>query len=188
MGILLVPMALSQMKHVPLFLLFVCIFSFSYLPSLAAESLELRVDKWVHLPEGDEDGPSLQADWKGKVIYLYFFQAWCPGCHSSGFPTLRALLDIYGDNEGIRFAAVQTVFEGFHTNTADAAREIVKRYDLQSIPVGQSGLPGKDSKVMRDFKTRGTPWTVIINPEGEVIYSGFHLDVVQGKQIIEGLF
>lgn len=175
------------MKQFPFFVVWAFFVSFFGGTTVFAESMELQVDEWVHLPDGLDQGPSLKTDWEGKVVYLYFFQSWCPGCHSSGFPTLKALLNTYEDQENIRFAAVQTVFEGFHTNTPEAAQEIVERYGLHSIPVGQSGTADARSKVMRDFKTRGTPWTVILDSRGEVVYSGFHLDVEKGKRIIEGL-
>ena len=148
---------------------------------------ELREVTWVNLPEGRKQGPKLREEWKGEVVYLYFFQSWCPGCHSSGFPTLKALSEEFGDREGIRFAAVQTVFEGFGTNTEEAARRIVKKYGLQKMPVGHSGARGKDSRVMRDFQTRGTPWTVVIGKDGVVRFEGFHLRVEEGKKLLAKL-
>ncbi|MEO0509569.1 MAG: TlpA disulfide reductase family protein [Verrucomicrobiota bacterium] len=151
------------------------------------EAPELKVDSWVHLPQGMETGPTLKKDWAGKVVYLYFFQSWCPGCHSSGLPALRSAIDTYGDNDQVRLAAVQTVFEGFYTNTEDAAIEIVERYQLESIPVGQSGTRESASKVMIDFRTRGTPWTVIIAPDGEIVYSDFHISPDKARHLIDGL-
>ncbi len=148
---------------------------------------ELRVDKWVHLPKGRKSGPKLREGWKGKVVYLYFFQSWCPGCHSSGFPTLRALEKEFAKDDAVRFAAVQTVFEGFGTNTAEAAGKLVKKYDLTRMPVGHSGTRDQKSRVMRDFKTRGTPWTVVIGKDGKVAFEGFHLKIEEGKQLIEKL-
>lgn len=148
---------------------------------------ELRVDSWVHLPEGMAEGPTLHKDWANKVVYLYFFQSWCPGCHSSGFPTLQAMLKEFGDHPEVRIAAVQTVFEGFQTNTVEAAEKIVERYKLQAIPVGQSGTTHSESKVMRDFHTRGTPWTVIIGPDGEIAYTEFHISPAEGSILIKKL-
>ena len=37
------------------------------------------------------------ADFRGKVVYLYFFQSWCPGCHRHGFPTLQAMSKHFAD-------------------------------------------------------------------------------------------
>ncbi|MCH7878660.1 MAG: redoxin domain-containing protein, partial [candidate division Zixibacteria bacterium] len=48
------------------------------------------VEKWHNLPPGKQ---SLDiSDYKGKVLYLYCFQSWCPGCHKHGFPTLQKML------------------------------------------------------------------------------------------------
>lgn len=148
---------------------------------------ELKVDQWVNLPKGRTTGPTLHKEWKGKVVYLYFFQSWCPGCHSSGFPTLQSLKKEFSKNPEIEFAAVQTVFEGFSTNTPAAAKKIVKRYDLQDIPVGQSGSAQKKSAIMRDFKTRGTPWTVVIDKKGRIVFQGFHLKPDEGKKLLNSL-
>ena len=154
---------------------------------LGRSAPELKVDSWVHLPKGSTVGPSLQKDWKGKVVYLYFFQSWCPGCHSSGFPTLKTLQEQFSGNPEVKFATVQTVFEGFSTNTEEAAKKIVERYKLQNMPVGQSGSPENRSKVMRAFQTRGTPWTVIIGKDGKVAFEGFHFKPKQGEALIEQL-
>lgn len=148
---------------------------------------ELRVSTWVNLPEGEKSGPKIREDWKGKVIYLYFFQAWCPGCHSSGFPSLADLEKKYRGDEDVRFAAIQTVFEGYGTNTAEAAKKIVARYGLGRIPVGHSGDKDHPSFVMRDYRSRGTPWTVVIGKDGVVRSEGFHLEVAKGKALIEKL-
>ncbi len=46
-----------------------------------------QVDRWFNLPEGAD---SLDvSDLHGKVVYLFCFQSWCPGCHSHGFPALQ---------------------------------------------------------------------------------------------------
>lgn len=148
---------------------------------------ELRVSQWIHLPEGEKSGPAIRKDWKGKVVYLYFFQAWCPGCHSSGFPALSELEKKFAGDEDVRFAAVQTVFEGYGTNTAEAAKKIVARYDLKRIPVAHSGDEKHPSFVMRDYRSRGTPWTVVIGKDGVVRSEGFHLDASKGKALIEKL-
>ena len=31
-------------------------------------------------------------------------------------------------------------------------------------------------KTMRDYRSGGTPWVVIINPGGQVIYNDFHIN------------
>jgi thiol-disulfide isomerase/thioredoxin len=145
---------------------------------------ELVVDEWVHLPE-ETKAPTLES-FSGKVVYLYFFQSWCPGCHSSGFPTLKKIIEAYGNNEEVAIATVQTTFEGFSTNDAGAALNTAKRYDLD-IPVGHSGVNNRASELMRAYQTRGTPWTVIIDRDGVVRFNDFHIAPEQATQLIKEL-
>ena len=70
--------------------------------------------QWIDLAQNN--APEIT---KGKVTYLFFFQSWCPGCHSHGFPTLKKLEAEFRDD--VNFIAVQTVFEGFRTNTPQRA-------------------------------------------------------------------
>ena len=79
-----------------------------------------------------------------------------------------------------RFVAlgIQTVFEGFQTNTRDRVREIQLRYDL-NIPMGHdAGNPDGDHRprTMRDYRTGGTPWIVIIDPQAQVVFNDYHLN------------
>ena len=74
-----------------------------------------KVTQWFHLPDGKT---SLDVDdFKGKVVYLYCFQSWCPGCHSHGFPTLQQLTKHYANDPDVAFVAIQTTFEGYGFNT-----------------------------------------------------------------------
>ena len=139
---------------------------------LGEKAPSLGVTTWLNLPEGKD---SLDvSDYKGKVVYLYGFQSWCPGCHKYGFPTLTKLIEHYKNNNEVAFVAVQTVFEGFSTNTPQRAKETAQRYGL-TIPVGHSGSANERSTVMLRYRTGGTPWTVIIDREGTVRYNDFHI-------------
>ena len=46
-----------------------------------------NIAQWLNLPKGQKNLDV--GDCKGRVLYLYCFQSWCPGCHEYGFPTLR---------------------------------------------------------------------------------------------------
>ena len=142
------------------------------------------VDSWVKLPYGKHKIDV--KDFQGKVIYLYFFQAWCPGCHAHGFPTIRKLIKHYRDNNSVDFVAIQTAFEGFHTNTPEAAKETAEKYFLK-IPIGHSGSEGKPSKIMRSYRSGGTPWTVIIDQKGNVVYNDFHIRPYDAIDLIDRL-
>jgi len=144
---------------------------------LGQKAPALQVDEWTGADGKKLDAPRL-VDHRGKLIYLYCFQSWCPGCHSSGFPALAKLSDTFKDNENIVFLAVQTVFEGHAVNTAAKIPEIRKKYGLQ-IPIGHdpgTKASGNVSTVMRSYRTGGTPWTILIDPEGTVIFNHFHID------------
>ena len=141
-------------------------------------------DQWFNLPEGvSELNP---ADYKGKVVYLYCFQSWCPGCHKHGFPTLKTLSTKFRDEKDVVFVAVQTVFEGFSSNTPEKAESMAERYDL-AIPIGHSGKEGERSPMMRRYRTGGTPWTVLIDRKGVVRFNDFHISPEGGESAINQL-
>lgn len=145
---------------------------------------DLGVTTWFNLPQGQD---SLDVtNFRGKVLYLFAFQSWCPGCHSRGFPTLAKLIDHFKNNDNVAFLAVQTVFEGFNTNTPPRAKETADRYHL-AIPIGHSGSAQHPSTFMSRYRTGGTPWTVIIDRRGRVRYNDFHLKPEAGITLIEEL-
>lgn len=145
---------------------------------------ELRAD-WLR----NVDGEQLQlADIHEPVIYLYNFQSWCPGCHSRGFPTMKAVkarLDAVGKADQVKFVAIQTVFEGHDVNTPEAALESLDRHGLTDVAVGHDS--GNPPATMVNYRTGGTPWTVIIGPDREVITNGFHIETETTIEIIDKL-
>jgi hypothetical protein len=84
---------------------------------------------------------------------------------------------------------VQTVFEGYSINSQDKLRRNQLKYDV-AIPMAHA--PGNPQtheipKIMRDYRSGGTPWTVIINQEGKVIYNLFHIEPDQAVAVIQRL-
>ncbi len=150
---------------------------------LGQKAPSFGVDKWIQT--NGKSSLDIE-DFKGKVLYLYGFQSWCPGCHSHGFPTLNTLSKYYANDKDVAFVAIQTVFEGFSTNTVDAAKKIIKQYGL-TMPVGHSGLNNQRSQLMLNYRTGGTPWTVLIDKKGIVRFNNFHLSVDKLKAMIDEL-
>lgn len=145
---------------------------------------DFRFDDWLANVDSD-DGLHL-ADIEEPVIYLYNFQSWCPGCHSHGFPTMAAVnahFEHTGRTDSVKFVAVQTVFEGHDTNTADAALESLERHGLSDIALGHDS--GHPPTIMADYRTGGTPWTVIIGPDRTVLADGFQADATDVVDLIE---
>jgi len=135
---------------------------------------ELKVRQWID-GQGKPSSFNL-ATHKGKFVFMEFWQAWCPGCHSHGFPTLKKLTDEFKDNKYFVPVAIQTAFEGYSVNTANQMRVMQKRYDL-NIPMGHdAGKEGTHPYTMRTYRSGGTPWAVLISPEGEVLYNDFGIN------------
>ena len=42
-------------------------------------------------------------------------------------------------------------------------------------------------EIMRNYRSGGTPWTVIIDPEGAVVYNHFHIEPKSAVALIEKL-
>jgi len=97
---------------------------------------------------------------------------------------LKKLVDEFGvDHPKIAFAAIQTTFEGHSTNTIDELRPMQERYDTY-IPYGHdegvSSLPRSNPQhfpnTMFDYRTRGTPWLILISPERQVVFADHHVN------------
>ena len=138
---------------------------------------ELRVQAWID-GHGEARTPLKLDELGNGYKVLYCFQHWCPGCHSSGFPTLQRL--VAGERSDFGFAVVQTVIEGEQSNTFDRLAETQARYKLALPFCHDPAPPGGDRPtVMADYNTGGTPWFIVIDPSGEVFFNGFRLDAYQ---------
>ncbi|MFQ6021865.1 MAG: peroxiredoxin family protein [Acidiferrobacterales bacterium] len=143
---------------------------------LGQQAPELEVDYWI-----DKDGKPTRfsvAQARGKWIYLKCFQNWCPGCHAYGFPALKRVADSFYDDDRVAVVGVQTVFEGFSVNTQASVRKLQLRYQLPITMGHDPGDPDGDHRplTMRRYRTGGTPWVIIIDPSGRVIFNDFHVD------------
>ena len=136
---------------------------------------ELEVDYWIDA-EGESTGFSL-GEHERKWVFLKCFQSWCPGCHSHGFPALKEISEALAGQTNVVFAGIQTVFEGHSVNTVDKVREIQLQYDLR-MPMGHDpGARGVSPATMRDYRTGGTPWMILIDPGRRVVFNDYGIDV-----------
>jgi hypothetical protein len=104
-----------------------------------------------------------------------------------GFPTLKKLTEAFKYNNQVIFLAVQTVFEGYNINSRAKLRKNQLKYDVK-IPMAHA--PGNPQTheipaIMRHYRSGGTPWTVIINQNGKVIYNHFHIEPDQAVAMIQ---
>ncbi len=136
---------------------------------------ELGVDTW-HDAAGQPLAAYGLADMPGRYKLIFCFQDNCPGCHRSGFPTLIKLFEAFRGSPTISFAAVQTVFEEFEHNTAERGFANQQRYALP-IPFGHDAGPdGTGSVLMKRYRSGGTPWFILIDPNGVVLFNHYHVD------------
>ncbi len=135
---------------------------------------ELDINFWIDAEGNPTDFKLAQHD--GKWVILKCFQSWCPGCHKHGFPSLKKMSEALASNENVVFAGIQTVFEGYSINTKDKVREIQLQYDLR-MPMGHdAGSSSGNPLTMKNYRTGGTPWIIVIDPERNVVFNGFTID------------
>jgi thiol-disulfide isomerase/thioredoxin len=143
-----------------------------------------NVERWHQLPQGSD---SLDVgDFKGKALYIFCFQSWCPGCNSKGFPLLKRMVERYEADPRVAFVAIQTVFEGANVNTFAKAREKTASFGL-TIPVGHTEGRNGSPPFMVDYRTGGTPWTVIVDQAGIVRFNDFHTTEDAAVKLIDTL-
>ncbi len=137
---------------------------------------EIELDYWIDA--NGEPGKFSVIESRGKWVFLKCFQNWCPGCHSSGFPTLQAFSKKFADHPDVAIAGIQTVFEGYRSNTVEDVRKLQLRYDLPITMGHDPGDPDTHERpvTMQAYRTGGTPWLILIDPEGVVIYNNFHVN------------
>jgi thiol-disulfide isomerase/thioredoxin len=142
--------------------------------------------RWID-ENGDERSPLTLAELGSGYAILYFFQDWCAGCHAHGFPAFVTLAKELRD-KGVGLAAIQTVFEGSDVNTFDRLRENQRRYGL-NVPFGHAvadaASGGAVPAIMEAYRSGGTPWFVVIAPDGRVVYDGFRLDAENLVQALQ---
>ena len=106
-----------------------------------------------------------------------------------GFPSLQKLTAVFQGNDKVVFLAVQTVFEGYRINTPDKLRTNQLKYGLEIPMAHAAGDPQTHTPpaIMSAYRSGGTPWKVIIDPAGKVVYNDFHIDVDRTIELIHKL-
>jgi hypothetical protein len=106
-----------------------------------------------------------------------------------GFPTLQKLTQAFKNVDQIKFFAVQTVFEGYNYNSRDKLRKNQLEWDLKIPMAHAAGNPQSHEipEIMKKYRSGGTPWKVIIDPQGKVVYNHFHIEPPQAVELISRL-
>ena len=106
-----------------------------------------------------------------------------------GFPTLKQLTEKFNGNNRVVFLAVQTVFEGYGYNTQEKLRKNQLKYGVKVPMAHATGNPENHlpPEIMINYRSGGTPWTVIIDPQGWVAFNDFHIEAEPAAEFIEKL-
>lgn len=99
---------------------------------------------------------------------------------------MQEIASLYQDDPTVAVVTIQTTFEGFGINDVNALSDVAEKYNL-TIPIGHNGWSGNPSPLMYRYKTRGTPWVVIIDKYGKIRFSDFFLKPAESRVIIEKL-
>lgn len=144
----------------------------------------LALTNWINLPEGQTrlDIP----DFKGKYLVMLFFQHWCEASQKEAFPTLQTLIKQFEGEKNVAFLAVQTAFEGYTTNSEDKLKVNSQEFRLK-IPMGHSPKLVGVYSVSLGYNTGGTPWWVIVTPDGIVEYNGHYLNPEEAEKNLRSL-
>ncbi|MDF1658089.1 MAG: redoxin family protein [Verrucomicrobiales bacterium] len=147
----------------------------------------LGVTTWIQLPEGKERLGI--PDFKDKVLVVFCFQSTCIACEKREFPVLKKLADEFNGNEGVGFVAIQTPFEDFATNSELQLASIAEKHKLD-IPIGHLAKTQDTYSINVAYETGGTPWWIVIDREGTVVFNDFTMapDVAAAniQQLIDG--
>ncbi len=87
----------------------------------------------------------------------------------------KALEAAFSSEPRVRFLYFHTVFEGFATNSFENGLKSLEKHAIKSAYAHDPGDPARrqPSSVMAGYHTRGTPWTIIVGPDGVVDFSAF---------------
>lgn len=138
---------------------------------------ELGVTQWIDAAGEPLSGYGLDK-MPGTYKLIFCFQDACPGCHLTGFPALARVIEAFRGSRFVSFAAVQTVFEDFESNTLDRVAANQLKYALP-IPFGHdagAGRQGAGSVLMQRYRNGGTPWFILVDAGGVVVYNHFSID------------
>lgn len=129
--------------------------------SLGQPAPALAIQEWVR------GTPTTLDDLKGKVVLLDIFQIICPGCHAA-HPEIVRMQKRYADL-GFDVLGLAVAFEYESVQTPKHIRDYVARKEYPYPVAIDKGL----TNTFRRYRSRGTPYTVLIDRQGRIRYLDF---------------
>lgn len=124
---------------------------------------EIRANQWFNTPS-----PITLASHRGKVVVIEAFQMLCPGCVSHGLPLAQGIHQTF-DAVDVTVIGLHSVFEHHKAMTPTALEAFLFEYRIPfPVAVDQHDESGKLPLTMRAYAMRGTPTTVVVDPNGNI--------------------
>ena len=130
----------------------------------------LEVSEWI-------SGSAVSlADLKGKVVMIDVFQIICPGCEAS-HPHIVNLKKKY-EKDGFELISLAVAFELQHIQQPKDIKAYVKKGDFPYRVAIDKDL----TRTFEKYQSGGTPYTILIDRQGNVRYLDFfRLEVVEDR-------
>ncbi|MBI2174473.1 MAG: thioredoxin family protein [Candidatus Omnitrophica bacterium] len=137
---------------------------------MVASSQEFGVDLSApefSLPDAEGKRQAL-SEHRGKFVVLEWVNPDCPFVRKHYEGNMQQLQERY-TQQGVVWWSINSSAVGKQGHlTADTAKEFIKSKNVKATAV----LLDADGKVGRFYQAKTTPYLVVINPEGAVIYAG----------------
>jgi peroxiredoxin len=129
---------------------------------------ELLVERWFNA-----DVPITLAGLRGKMVVIHAFQMLCPGCVAHAIPQAKRLQQLAHGTDLV-VLGLHTVFEHHAAMTPVALEAFLHEYRV-TFPVGvdRASDEGPIPRTMAAYGLRGTPSTLVIDREGDLIRHTF---------------
>ena len=144
---------------------------------------ELKVRQWYGIPDGVAANLN---DNRGKVVCLFLFQSDCEFSLDRGLPELKAIQEEFSSDSDVIVLAIQTPFRNFEENTHATAIQLFKKLGLNG-PLGHDGSVERRTVTFDAYKAYGTPWFIVLDPQGVVHYNDSSLPIDEARVLFESL-
>lgn len=142
---------------------------------------ELIATDWLN-----SDAPVSLAGLRGKVVLLYAFQMFCPGCVSTALPQAQRVHETFAASD-LAVIGLHTVFEHHDANSRAALQAFLHEYRLR-FPVGIDAASenGPIPRTMAAYQMQGTPTLILIDRLGRLRKQkfGHETDLRLGAEIM----
>jgi peroxiredoxin len=129
---------------------------------------EIESDRWFNT-----DKSIALADLRGKVVVLHAFQMLCPGCVAHAIPQARRLHE-FSRGSDLVVLGIHTVFEHHAAMTPVSLEAFLHEYRITfPVAVDKPADDGPIPKTMAAYGMRGTPSTIIIDRDGNLVRHSF---------------